>query len=270
MEDRTGRRPDASMDLLTQIIEQPVDPDYARVAAEQPDRRRRTTRGSRLAFGVAVLIITAMIAIAAVQTTRARPAIEHERDQLVARIRAAETERDQLREQVDRLAAENARLRSTGLGAGAEDRRLRDRLTELETVTGAAPVVGPGLRITVDDGTGAGNNRVLDVDLQVLVNGLWSAGAEAIQINGQRITSLTAIREAGQAITVNYRSLDGPYQVEAIGDPRTLHPRFLETSAGAWWNALKQNQGMRYEVTNAEELKLGGVPGLAVRTGRTR
>jgi uncharacterized protein YlxW (UPF0749 family) len=259
------------MDLLTQIIEQPIDPDYARLATKQPDRRQRTTRWSRLGFGLAVLVITAMISIAAVQTTRARPAIEHERDQLVDRIRAAEVERDNLRARVDALAAENARLRTAGLGAGAEDSELRDRLVELETVTGAAPVVGPGLRITVDDGAkDAGSNRVLDIDLQVLVNGLWQAGAEAIQINGQRITSLTAIREAGEAITVNYRSLDPPYQIEAIGDPRTLHPRLLETSAGAWWNALKQNQGMRYEVTGAEELKLGGVPGLAVRTGRTR
>jgi len=33
----TGRRPDASMDLLRQITEQPIDPDYATVAARQHD-----------------------------------------------------------------------------------------------------------------------------------------------------------------------------------------------------------------------------------------
>ena len=56
------------------------------------------------------------------------------------------------------------------------------------------------LTIVVDDApAGSGQNRVLDVDLQVLVNGLWQAGAEAVQINDQRITNLTAIREAGQA-----------------------------------------------------------------------
>ena len=34
----TGRRPDASMDLLRQITEQPIDPDYAAVAAREHER----------------------------------------------------------------------------------------------------------------------------------------------------------------------------------------------------------------------------------------
>ena len=40
--------------------------------------------------------------------------------------------------------------------------------------------------------------RSSDPDLQKLVNGLWQAGAEAISINGQRLTNLTAIRHAGR------------------------------------------------------------------------
>ena len=52
---------------------------------------------------------------------------------------------------------------------------------------------------TTDD-----KQRVLDLDLQKLVNGLWQVGAEAISINGQRLTSLSAIRDAGSSITVNF------------------------------------------------------------------
>ena len=36
--------------------------------------------------------------------------------------------------------------------------------------------------------------------------------------NGQRLTALSAVRGAGEAITVNFRSLRRPYVVEAIGD----------------------------------------------------
>jgi uncharacterized protein YlxW (UPF0749 family) len=259
------------MDLLNQIIGQPIDPDYAIVAARQPDRRKRSTISSRFAFGVIALVIGALFAVAALQTIRSRPAAENEREQLVARIKTAEANREQLRQRADALAVENARLRTTGLGSDAQAEQLRTQLSDLEATTGAAAVTGPGLVIIVDDAAGgSGTNRVLDVDLQILVNGLWGAGAEAIQINGQRVTSLTAIREAGQAITVNYRSLNPPYTVDAIGDPQTLQARLLETSAGPWWNALKHNQGMRYDVSRAEELKLDGVPGLTVRTGRTR
>ena len=67
---------------------------------------------------------------------------------------------------------------------------------------------------------------MLDIDLQILVNGLWESGAEAISINGHRLSNLTAIRGAGDAITVDYRSLTRPYQIEAIGDPRTLPASF--------------------------------------------
>ncbi|HEY9291001.1 MAG TPA: DUF881 domain-containing protein [Microlunatus sp.] len=265
------RMPDASMDLLKQIIEQPVDPDYARVAARDAGRAKRSTPSRRLAFGLVALLIGALFAVAALQTTRTQPAIQHERNQLVGQIKGAQANRDQLKERADDLAAENARLRTSGLGDDAEDRSLRSQLTKLDAITGATAVTGPGIKITVDDGSGGtGQNRVLDVDLQVLVNGLWQSGAEAITINGQRITNLTAIREAGQAITVNYRSLTPPYEVQAIGDSAALQTRLLDTSAGAWWNALKQNQGMRYDVSSADELKLDGVPGLTVRTGRTR
>ena len=104
----------------------------------------------------------------------------------------------------------------------------------------------------VDDaasGTDDRSDRVYDLDLQILTNGLWQAGAEAVAINGHRLSALTAIRGAGEAITVDFRSLTRPYRVEAIGDARTLQARFVESSGGAWWNELAQNQKLRYDTT---------------------
>ena len=94
---------------------------------------------------------------------------------------------------------------------------------------------GPGVLVVVDDSPSAAadaRDRVLDLDLQVLANGLWEAGAEAVAINGHRLSSLTAIRSAGDAITVDYRSLTRPYRVEAIGDPRTLQAYLLSLLLG--------------------------------------
>ena len=101
----------------------------------------------------------------------------------------------------------------------------------------------------------------------MLANGLWEAGAEAISINGHRLSSLTAIRSAGDAITVDYRSLTRPYRVEAIGDPRTLQAHFVESSAGAWWNDLAQNRRMRYEISDVKQLDLAADPGMVLRHG---
>jgi small basic protein len=46
--------------------------------------------------------------------------------------------------------------------------------------------------------------------VQLVVNALWEAGAEAIAINGQRIVATTAIRSAGGAVLINYKVLTSP------------------------------------------------------------
>jgi uncharacterized protein YlxW (UPF0749 family) len=251
------------MDLLNQIIRHPLDLDYALVAARGDPAPRR-----RWALAVVAVVIGAMFAYAAVSTTRSAPAVQTERDELVSRIRTAETEQDQLRTRTDGLTAQIATLRSAALGGDDVSRRLEAQINLLDPVAGTVAVSGPGALVVVDDsasGSSDNRDRVLDVDLQVLANGLWQAGAEAIAINGHRLTSLTAIRSAGDAITVDYRSLNRPYRIEVIGDPRTLHARFVESAAGAWWNDLAQNRQMRYEITDASRLDLPGDPGSTLR-----
>ena len=77
-----------------------------------------------------------------------------------------------------------------------------------------------------------------------MVNGLWAAGAEAVAVNGQRLTALSAIRSAGDAILVDYRPLTRPYVVVAIGDPRTLQSRFVAGAGRA--GAAHAGAGVRH------------------------
>jgi uncharacterized protein YlxW (UPF0749 family) len=255
--------PDASMDLLNQIVRQPIDPDYTIAAATGSEPSR-----GRWKLGVLAMIIGAMFAVAALQTTRAAPALQSERSELISRIQAAEREQDQLRGRVNGLTEEIATLRAAALGEDDGARIVESQIARLDPVVGNAAVAGPGVLIVVDDAPSAAEDardRVLDIDLQVLANGLWEAGAEAISINGHRLSSLTAIRSAGDAITVDYRSLTRPYRVEAIGDVRTLQARFVESSAGAWWNDLAQNRQMRYEISDVKQLDLAADPGIVLR-----
>ena len=62
---------------------------------------------------------------------------------------------------------------------------------------------------------------MLDIDLQEVAQRALDAGAEAIAINGQRLTSTSTIRTAGGAILVDFRPVTGPYEVAAIG-PRQI------------------------------------------------
>ena len=98
--------------------------------------------------------------------------------------------------------------------------------------------------------------------------GTASSGAEAVAINGHRLTARTAIRSAGDAITVDYRSLTRPYKIEAIGDPRQLPARFAESQGGRLWTGLQQNYQIRFEVAQTKELQLAADPGFGTREAR--
>lgn len=257
---------DASMDLLNEIIRHPVDPDYA-AAADRP----RLSGRRRWAMTLVVIMIGSMLAVSTLQTTRSAPALETERRELISRIHAAEAEQDQLRSRVASLATEIADLRSAALGADGTTRDREATIARLETAAGGRAVKGPGVVIVVDDAPksrGDARDRVLDTDLQMLANGLWAAGAEAIDINGHRLSDLTAIRSAGDAITVDYRSLTRPYRVQAIGDRHSLEARFVESSGGAWWNELAENRRMRYEIRTEASVVLPADPSMVLRHAR--
>ncbi len=256
------------MDLLLQIVRQPVDPDYALAAARGAPPSRR-----HWLLGVVAVLIGVMFAVAAVQTTRSAPALESERSGLIERVQQAGTQQDALRARATALSDEITTLRAAALGGDATAQQTERQIAALGPVVGTVAVTGPGLVVLVDDAATSADasgpgDRVLDLDLQILANGLWQAGAEAVSINGHRLSGLTAIRSAGDAITVDYRSLTRPYRVEAIGDPRTLPAAFGESAAGAWWHDLEQNRGMRYELEQRGELTLPADPGLTLRSAR--
>ena len=261
-----GRSADASMDLLNQIIREPLDPDYAVVAARGEPRPR-----SRGALALVAVLIGVMFAVATLQTTRSAPALESERAELIDRVQAGEQAQDRLRVRSAELSTEIDRLRASALGDDDQAVILRAQIERLGPVVGTVAVTGPGMVIEVDDapaGSTDERDRVLDIDLQVLANGLWQAGAEAVAINGHRLSSLTAIRSAGDAITVDFRSLTRPYRVEAVGNPRTLPARFAETAAGAWWHELAANRQLGYKTSTSSSLVLAADPGLILRHAR--
>ncbi|MVA75787.1 DUF881 domain-containing protein [Auraticoccus sp. F435] len=254
------------MDLLNQILAEPLDPDYARVAARPGPRPRM-----RLALlGVAVAC-GVMFAAGSVQSTRSAPALAVEREQLLARVADQQAQQESLREQISATTAEVARLRDESLGQDTSARALQSAIAAAEADAAAVAVTGPGMVVVVDDApgsTGPDDGRIIDVDLQMLVNGLWSSGAEAVSINGYRLSALTAIRGAGDAITVDYRSLTTPYRVEAIGDPGQLPSRFAESTGGQWWTFVRQNYDVDVDISVADELQLAADPTLALRRAR--
>lgn len=250
-------------DFLTELFRNPLDPSYAEAAARReeagpPARWRRAT--SQAVSAVTLVVVGLLLAVAYLQTVAEEPTRGKVRAGLVTQIKQREAQTDELQRRADRLRDEVARQRDAVLDGG-EAARLR----EVEAATGVARVRGSGVVVRVSDGpsgadavTGAGGTnlgRVLDSDLQDIANTLWSAGAEAISINGQRLTATSTIRAAGGAILVDFRPITGPYEVSAIG-PEEMQRRFRDSAVARLLRSLAAEHGMGFQLRGADNLAL--------------
>ena len=107
------------------------------------------------------------------------------------------------------------------------DREEGQRNATLAMQAGTVALRGRGLIVTLSDsgqrapeGADVEAFRIHDVDLQLVVNALFAAGAEAVAVNNSRMVATTPIRSAGDTIVVNFRPLSPPYKVTAIGADR--------------------------------------------------
>ncbi|MEU4193859.1 DUF881 domain-containing protein [Kribbella sp. NPDC026611] len=259
------RRVDASMSLLNNLMAHPIDEGYAVAARTRPQQSARSRH--RIMLVVATVVLGFLLAIAASQNYRSAPEAEKQRKELITRINQANTGLNNMRTKQSQLADEVRRLQASGLSNDTNGAALQQKLDDLELRTGAISVTGPGLKAVIDDAKDADakEGRLLDVDLQQLVNGLWTSGAEAVAVNGHRITSLTAIRGAGSAITVDYSSLTPPYTVLAIGDTATMPARFAQSSGGQWVQYLVSNFDVRMTITTEDSLLVPADATIALR-----
>lgn len=270
-------RRDPALGLLDRLVRDALDQGYLDAAA------RRATHVSgdapppprrHLGAALGLALIGAVVTVAAVHHYAGAPDAAQRKQDLAAAITAADSRVASLEAQVATATGEVESLRESSLSSGAEGQAAQAEIDRLGPSVGTVAVTGPGVVVTVDDAPpdeqalASGEpdlGRVLDRDLQGLVNGLWGAGAEAVDINGQRLTSLSAIRGAGDAVLVNYRPLVRPYVVTAIGDPSTLEARFSAGPAGVELETLRQTYGVRYELTSRDRVTVPAEPGLTLR-----
>jgi uncharacterized protein YlxW (UPF0749 family) len=256
------------MSLLNNLMAHPLDEGYAAAARTRPKQDGKPFRSRhRVMLVAATIVLGFLLAVAAAQNYRSAPEAEKQRKELITRINQATTQLNGLHDHQAQLADEVRRLQASGLSNTSSGATLQKQLDALEQQTGATAVTGPGIKAVIDDAKNADakEGRLLDVDLQQLVNGLWTAGAEAISVNGHRLTSLTAIRSAGSAITVDYSSLTPPYTVLAIGDNATMPARFAQSSGGQWVQYLVSNFDVRMTITTEDSLLVPADATIALR-----
>jgi uncharacterized protein YlxW (UPF0749 family) len=268
------------MSLLTNVMEHSLDDGYAEAAARGEAEGGRIPRTLRAKLGLAagLLLAAAVVTVGAAEARISAPVVAKEREELIDRIGAETSAADNLERNVDTLRKEvGDRQRRALKTQGGEQGEL------VALLSGATQVRGPGVKLVVDDAKntaqGGGpressgfsdTGRVRDRDMQRVVNGLWESGAEAVAINGQRLTALSAIRAAGDAILVDNRPLVPPYTVLAVGDGKKLSIAFRDSADGLYLDALRKNFGIRTSISTEEEVRLPVAPTLIVRIAEPR
>lgn len=260
-----------TMPLLTLISRQALDEDYVRAAEQRTLRGLSPAPRRRYAAAVAVLVFGVLASTAAVQRSRDVAVNDAGRATLISRITIERERVSLLQDRVVDLRDSNTR--SAAVLADLVDRSetTNNQVRRLRVRTGLLAVQGEGVRVTLANAPEADLNQVVyDADLALLVNGLWSAGAEAIAVNGQRLTALSAIRNSGVPIEINRVGIAPPYVVSAIGDRRSLQANFFDTSSGLAFADLARRLGFAYAFSNEAVITLPSGPSRYLRLRNAR
>jgi uncharacterized protein YlxW (UPF0749 family) len=232
------------------------------------DRMRRWTGGRvrgtttvALVLALAGLIFTANARLARGQEERHPQDLGELATSESQRVRALTGDVDELRAQVEKLTANQAVAINTG---------NPDLVQRIAIAAGSTPVTGPGLTVRVTDasadgprpaGVGPDDLVVHQQDLQAVIDALWAGGAEAMELQDQRVTATTAFRCVGNVLSLGGRLYSPPYQVRAIGDPKALRAALLASPGIQLYLDWVQAVGLGWTVTAADQLELPGTAG---------
>ncbi|MFD7309181.1 DUF881 domain-containing protein [Promicromonospora sp. NPDC059942] len=154
-----------------------------------------------------------------------------------------DTETNRVTDLTERSSELDREIEALSARAGTTVPTLDDDVVRREgVVSGSEPVRGAGLTVTLDDapstsvGAGPGGVEpqpddlvVHQQDLQHVINALWAGGAEAMTLQGERVTSTSAFRCSGNILLLHGKVFSPPYKVTAVGDPAKMEASLDES-----------------------------------------
>ncbi|MBP3597410.1 MAG: DUF881 domain-containing protein [Clostridia bacterium] len=100
--------------------------------------------------------------------------------------------------------------------------------------------------------------KIENADLMHIINALNNAGAEAISINGNRITFYSEIESDGDIVTLDDTILEEPMEIKAIGADRLLA---AITMKGSYLDDLK-TRGHKFTIETSEDIIINKYNGI--------
>jgi uncharacterized protein YlxW (UPF0749 family) len=229
---------------------------------------RPTTGRAGWRYGVPVVCLLAGLLLAATHGVSGGGEIRRsDSPRLVDLVREAQQSVDRLSAQRDALATQvdSTHGRSTDTALAA----MLARSAELAGSAGLDPVHGPGLVVTLTDAQRDANGRfprdatpddlvVHQQDIEAVLNALWSAGAEAIQMQDQRIIGTSAPRCVGNTLLLNGRTYSPPYTVTAIGNVSGMREALAEAPLVTLYKQYVVRFGLGYTEDAKSDVQIVG------------
>ena len=177
----------------------------------------------------------------------------------------------QEKEKYDRMAEENEKIskkleevRTNAEKTTTSSNDISEKLKKNDMLLGLTNVKGSGITIVAKDAKATlatdDINKFLvhDVDLREIVNELANAGAQAIEVNGQRIVNSSCVTCAGNVISINGERVSSPFTIKAIGNADLLYGAL--TRPGGYIQIM-QEQSLISEVKKSNNVQIGKFTG---------
>jgi uncharacterized protein YlxW (UPF0749 family) len=199
-----------------------------------------------------------------------------ERTPLVETALDLQDQQEGLKDQVLLVRGEIQALEAAGNGGTAVTRALNDELQQARLGAGLIALRGPGIVFDLTDSSVPIPNDANEADYLVsgqdvltMVEELWLAGAEAVAVNGERVTVATAVVDIGGSVLVNSAYVAPPYRISAIG-PATMYDRLLASTGFVdFIRGRQETFGIGVSYAILDEVELPAYAGTAtLRYGR--
>jgi uncharacterized protein YlxW (UPF0749 family) len=178
----------------------------------------------QVTLGVALLGLGFLIAA---QLAAEAPRVRYttlERSPLIETATGLQAQQEELKTRILQLRSQIGDLEQEGQGSTDLAGTLNDQLLEARIAAGLIPLTGTGIVLQLEDSlrpvgddASEGDYLVTALDLRTAVEELWLAGAEAVAINGERVTPTTAVIDIGSSVLVNSAYLAPPFRITALG-----------------------------------------------------
>ncbi len=232
-----------------------------------PPRARSAWR-----FGVPAVCVAAGLLLGATHSVSGGDEIRRsDAPRLVDLVRETQQSVDRLTAERDAMVGEIDNHHGDSPGTDAALAAITRRADVLAAQLGLTPLRGPGLVVTLNDAQRDAQGRfprdaspddlvVHQQDIEAVLNALWSAGAEGIQMQDQRIIATSAPRCVGNTLLLNGRTYSPPYVISAIGDAAAMQEALSEAPMVSLYKQYAVRFGLGYTEESREVELAGYVP----------